>query len=304
MASQPPKPRMAACASVGTTCSAGGNRAVSLIIRMRERNRSSAVSVRWASSRFSWPKPFTTRTRVTASSTTPATSPIRCCASHVAGKMVVRSRTANTSKIGTAVTAIRVRGAERVSITTKATISPTKLPLMMGRNESSPWMRATSELARETSWPVCISSWRGGAQPSAAPVVAGEVKTLQPLVDRGAQVVLDVEGDPATEESPEVGGGEADQSGHDENDEPGCQRAVVMEDDVVDDDLLDRGRQRRDALPDDGNAEGEEDVAFVGGQERQRPAGPAPPRWAGLDGADRRRVGHVAGRSKQFHAPA
>ena len=39
------------------------------------------------SSRSSWPKPFTTRTPVTASSTTPATSPARCCESHCAGNI-------------------------------------------------------------------------------------------------------------------------------------------------------------------------------------------------------------------------
>jgi hypothetical protein len=34
------------------------------------------------------------------------------------------------------------------------------LPLMAGSVARSVWMTRTSEFARDTSWPACISSWR------------------------------------------------------------------------------------------------------------------------------------------------
>ena len=59
--------------------------------RTRDANMLRERSVRRSSSRCSWPKPFTTRTPVTSSSTTLATSPAFCCASQLAGNTEVRS---------------------------------------------------------------------------------------------------------------------------------------------------------------------------------------------------------------------
>ena len=62
-----------------------------------------------ASSRSSWPKPLTTRTPLTASSTTPATSPARCSESHCAGNMTRRRRNDTNSSAGTIASTMSVR---------------------------------------------------------------------------------------------------------------------------------------------------------------------------------------------------
>ena len=48
----------------------------------------------------SWPKPLTTRTPVTAPSTTPATSASFCCASQLAGKSLRREAIAISQSAG------------------------------------------------------------------------------------------------------------------------------------------------------------------------------------------------------------
>ena len=78
-------------AGAGPGCSRGGP-----ATRTCSRDR----SVSRSSSRCSCPKPFTTRTPVTSSSTTLATSPAFCCASQLAGNTDVRSFIAVKSSSG------------------------------------------------------------------------------------------------------------------------------------------------------------------------------------------------------------
>ena len=66
----------------------------------RPRTCAATGRVSRSSSRPSCPKPFTTRTPVTSSSTTLATSPAFCCASQLAGNTDVRSRIAVNSSAG------------------------------------------------------------------------------------------------------------------------------------------------------------------------------------------------------------
>ena len=73
----------------------------------------------WSSSRSSWPKPFTTRTPLTASSTTPATSPARCCASQLRREHRSCAAAATRSAAaGTTASATSVSSGDRTSITT------------------------------------------------------------------------------------------------------------------------------------------------------------------------------------------
>ena len=65
-----------------------------------------------------------------------------------------------------------------------------------------------------------------------------------------AQVVLDVEADPAAHEAADEGGGEAGDAGQQQDDEPGRERRGAGDDAVVDDRLLDERRQRGDDLAD------------------------------------------------------
>ena len=99
---------------------------------------------------------------------------------------------------GMATRATSVSSGDSHSMTDEATRRAcTTLPSMIGRKASSPWIRPTSEMARRHEL--------AGLQL----VVAGEVEALQPLEDRVAQVVLDVEADPAADEPADVGRDEA-----------------------------------------------------------------------------------------------
>jgi hypothetical protein len=56
--------------------------------------------------------------------------------------------------------ATTVSSGDRISMMTSEMRNMRMFPLMIGRKASNPWMRLTSEFARETSWPVWSSSWR------------------------------------------------------------------------------------------------------------------------------------------------
>ena len=61
----------------------------------------------------SWPKPLTTRTPVTAPSTTPATCASFCCASQLAGKSLRREAIAISQSAGAIARATRVSIGDR-----------------------------------------------------------------------------------------------------------------------------------------------------------------------------------------------
>ncbi len=105
-------------------------------------------------------------------------------------------------------------------------------------------------------------------------VVAGEVQPLQLVVDGIAEVVLDVEADPAAHVTADVGGSEGDGGGHDHDPQPRPQGVAVVEDDIVDDDLLHRGYHGVESAPHQGGGERQSDLAPVGGQPRQQATDP------------------------------
>ena len=107
---------------------------------------------------------------------------------------------------------------------------------MIGKKLSSPWTRVESELARATSWPVGIRSRLSKSM------------RLQVVVHGVAQVVLDLEGDPAAAVAAQVGEAEGGRREHDAAaTSQGHSGEVCVEDDAVDDLPLD---QRHDGLAD------------------------------------------------------
>ena len=119
--------------------------------RTREANIDRDRSCSRSSSRCSWPKPFTTRTPVTSSSTTLATSPAFCCASQLAGNTDVRSRIAVTSSSGKTANITSERSGERISIAANDTMNNRMFATPIGRNCRKPCSNATSDDARLTS---------------------------------------------------------------------------------------------------------------------------------------------------------
>ena len=160
--------------------------------RTRDANIARDRSVSRSSSRCSWPKPFTTRTPVTSSSTTLATSPAFCCASQLAGNTDVRSRIAVKSSAGATASITSESSGDRQSMTANDTMNSKDVgdadrqELQEALDQRDVGRRAAHELT--------------GLQL----VVAGEVEALQLAEDRGAQVVLHVERDASAAEAAEV----------------------------------------------------------------------------------------------------
>ena len=94
---------------------------------------------------------------MTASSTTPATSPACWSESHCAGYIALRRRNDTMSSAGTASSVTIVSAGESHNITTSDITSITRLPVSIGRKLNSICTSARSELARDTSCPV--GSW-------------------------------------------------------------------------------------------------------------------------------------------------
>ncbi len=106
--------------------------------RTREANIDSDRSARRSSSRDSCPKPLTTRTPVTSSSTTFATSPAFCCASQLAGNTEVRSRIAVISSRGATASITSASGTESTNITVSDTTKSNTFATPIGRNCRKP----------------------------------------------------------------------------------------------------------------------------------------------------------------------
>ncbi len=88
---------------------------------------------------------------MTASSTTPATSPARCWASHVAGNTALRIFSPVTSSSGTISRAISVSAGDRTVITMSDTTSSTTLPSRIGTIDRIASIIPTSLEARDTT---------------------------------------------------------------------------------------------------------------------------------------------------------
>jgi hypothetical protein len=125
-------------------------------------------------------------------------------------------------------------------------------------------------------------------------VVGGEVEALQPVVHRDAQVVADVEGNPSAERTAGERHREREDAGDDQQRHQRGDLAVVADERVVDDHLLDDGGEGDHDLADHRRADGEDDPRLVDGQERAQAPQPAA---RGRGGSDDRAVAGDGGRS-------
>ena len=136
----------AAVVAVGT--------ADSFAARSRSPNSLRAVPSSFETSRASWPKPLTTRTPVTVSSTCCATSAARCCADHVAGNRRLRLRVTTMPTAGVTTSAISVSTGDIHSIAANDSSAKITEPNDSGTCIRIPTTSCRSEIARETTWPV------------------------------------------------------------------------------------------------------------------------------------------------------
>ena len=157
---QPPSASTPTWPSAGIACSAGLYLAISRTVRTREPYRSEPACSSRSTSWLSCPKPFTTRTPVTAASTTSATAAARCCASQLAGNSVRRDLREMNHKDGATASATTVSSGESTAMTIREPANSTALPISIGTMESRPCTMVMSEIERLTIWPVCSSSCR------------------------------------------------------------------------------------------------------------------------------------------------
>ena len=129
-------------------------------MRIRDWYSSWARSVRRSNSRSSWANALTTRTPVTASSTTPATAPDRRWSFQLAGNTRLRKRTATKANSGTKTTTTRLSSGERKNITTIATTSSVMLATSIGTEKKNCWISVRSAVERDMTSPTDSSSWR------------------------------------------------------------------------------------------------------------------------------------------------
>ncbi len=151
---------MATWPSAGTAWRAGVYVLFRRIVRRRPANSrrptSRSLPVSWSSC----PNPFTTRTPLTAPSTTPATAAAWAWAYQVAGWSLLRLRLAIPPRAGATARATRVSGSESHAMITREITNSRMFPMVIGSMKSKPWMSWRSLVARPTTCPVDSSSWR------------------------------------------------------------------------------------------------------------------------------------------------
>ncbi len=144
-------------------------RAFMRMVRSRPANSrrptSRSLPVSWSSC----PNPFTTRTPLTAPSTTPATAAACACAYQVAGCSRERLRLAMNQTAGATASATRVSGRDSHAMITREMTKSRTFPMVIGSMKSSPWMSWRSLVARPTTCPVDSSSCR---RPSSRVIVS------------------------------------------------------------------------------------------------------------------------------------
>ncbi len=127
---------------------------VSAAVRIRSPNSVRAARSSRPISRASWPKPLTTRTPVTVSSTCWARSAARCWADHDAGNSTRLLRTATTATTGVTTSATRVNMGDSHNMAPSAASANTTVPIDSGTIISRPCTTCRSVIERDTIWPV------------------------------------------------------------------------------------------------------------------------------------------------------
>ena len=169
-ASQPPSASTPTWPNAGIACSAGLYLAIRRTVRTRDAYRSPLAASRCSVSCSSWPKPLTTRTPVTAASTTPATSAARCWASQLAGNSRRRDASEMNHKDGPTASAMRVSSGDSTAMAISAPANSTALPSSSGTQDTRLCTMVRSDIDRLTTWPVCSSSWRVPSSRDSEPI--------------------------------------------------------------------------------------------------------------------------------------
>ena len=132
------------------------------------RTRAAPIDSRWMSSAStrslaactgSAPKPFTTRTPATLSSTTVASCACSACTASTAGWMVREKRWASRLTSGSGASATRASSGCEVSSTTITAITIASCEVVIGIITTKPWICSRSLDARLISCPVWVRSW-------------------------------------------------------------------------------------------------------------------------------------------------
>ena len=154
-------------------------------------------------------------------------------------------------------------GGESTSITTSDSTSVNTLPVASGRKLSRVWTSPRSELARDTIWPVGSWSWRAKSSrwrcsKSAVRRSCCTSNAKRPPTKR------------RTNESPKLRAPSTTSSVS-----RGQSACVAVDDDAVDHRAFDEGHGDGDERGAQRNAQGDEHLAPVPGEERPEPADPA-----------------------------
>ena len=160
----------------------------------------------------SWPKPLTTRTPVTFSSTTPATTPSCCWASQVAGNSLPRLRATMNPSPGPTSSATTVSSGDSVIMTTIESTNSRTLPLMLGRNDEQPLHQGD------------VGVGAADQLPGVELVGAAAVDALQRPEDVVAHVVLHVERQPPADIAPDIAEAEPQGAEEQQDDDVGRER--------------------------------------------------------------------------------
>ncbi len=110
------------------------------MVRSRPAKSRRLTSLSFPVSCSSCPNPFTTRTPLTAPSTTPATAAAWAWAYQVEGCSLVRLRLAIHHRAGATARATSVSGSDSHAMTTRDMAKSAKFPMVIGSMKSRPWI--------------------------------------------------------------------------------------------------------------------------------------------------------------------
>jgi hypothetical protein len=142
------------------TFSVGAYRAWMRALRIRDPKSLTDASIKRPSWRRSWPKPLTTRTPVTDSSTTPATSACHWSMSQLEGNIRFPIRQEVIAMRGSVIARTDAISGDSTSITHTDVTNINRLPSVIGVRTTTFVKACTSALLRDTSCPASSWSWR------------------------------------------------------------------------------------------------------------------------------------------------
>ena len=155
----PPTASTAMSPRLGSRSNAGRNALRTLADCSETRRMSSASTLRRAAVTASAPKPLTTRTPLTASSTTVASWACSACTASTAGWMRREKRVASTFNNGSGASAMSASSGCCTARMTTIVATIIRFEAVIGIITTKPWICSRSLEARLISCPVWVWSW-------------------------------------------------------------------------------------------------------------------------------------------------